>query len=47
MSGYTSGIGGPDPRLTLPELIEKPFTADELVAHVRKLLSEPKLSSAS
>jgi len=46
MSGYTSGIGGPDPQLTLPELIEKPFTADELVARVRKLLSEPKLPAA-
>jgi two-component system cell cycle sensor histidine kinase/response regulator CckA len=43
MSGYTSGIAGPDPRATLPELIEKPFTAAELLARVRSLLGEAEL----
>jgi DNA-binding response OmpR family regulator len=47
MSGYTSGIGGPDRRDELPELIEKPFTAAELVARVRALLSsEPRLPAS-
>jgi two-component system cell cycle sensor histidine kinase/response regulator CckA len=44
MSGYTSGIGGPDPRTVLPELIEKPFTGAELLRRVRELLGEPELS---
>jgi two-component system cell cycle sensor histidine kinase/response regulator CckA len=43
MSGYTSGIGGPDPRTVLPELIEKPFTAAELLRRVRALLGEAEL----
>jgi two-component system cell cycle sensor histidine kinase/response regulator CckA len=47
MSGYTSGIGGPDPRTALPELIEKPFTSVELLARVRTLLGEPELSASA
>jgi signal transduction histidine kinase len=47
MSGYTSGIGGPDRRDELPELIEKPFTAADSVARVRALLSsEPRLPAS-
>jgi signal transduction histidine kinase len=38
MSGYTSGVGGPDTHASLPELIEKPFSATELVARVQALL---------
>jgi two-component system cell cycle sensor histidine kinase/response regulator CckA len=44
MSGYTSGIGGPDQGAALPELIEKPFTAAQLLARVRALLGEAELS---
>jgi signal transduction histidine kinase len=47
MSGYTSGIGGLEQHTALPELIEKPFTASELLARVRALLGEAELSAST
>jgi CheY-like chemotaxis protein len=45
MSGYTSGIGGPDLRVSFPELIEKPFSSAELLERVQSLLAEPQVSA--
>jgi two-component system, cell cycle sensor histidine kinase and response regulator CckA len=47
MSGYTSGMEGPGGRAKLPDLLEKPFTASELVTRVRALLGEPELSASA
>jgi CheY-like chemotaxis protein len=44
MSGYTSM---PDSAAAPAELIEKPFTATELLSRVRSLLGEPELSTAA
>jgi CheY-like chemotaxis protein/two-component sensor histidine kinase len=44
MSGYTSM---PDSAGAPTELIEKPFTADELLGRVRALLGEPELSASA
>jgi two-component system cell cycle sensor histidine kinase/response regulator CckA len=40
MSGYTSGIGGPDSGSSLADLIEKPFAAADLLARVQAVLHD-------
>ncbi len=40
MSGNTSGVGVPDTGNSLPDLIEKPFSAADLVARVQAMLGE-------
>jgi DNA-binding response OmpR family regulator len=47
MSGYTSGSDGPGGHGDLPHLIEKPFTAAELLARVRSALDEAELSASA
>jgi DNA-binding response OmpR family regulator len=46
MSGHASGIRGPGSHGELAELVQKPFTSTELLARVRGLLGEPRLSAS-